>query len=243
LLTVLATIGILAALLLPALSRAKIKAQQTSCFSNLRQLGLAWIMYKDDNGGKLVESYPVDNPEVWVQGDMTNATDAVNLDLIRTGKLYHYSPNTGIYHCPGDQGVPISGVRVPSVRSYSMNSFMGWRPADVGPIPPTATAYVRFFSRDSEVARPANLFVMLDEDERSINDGFFITDPAARVWYSFPAISAARHAFGSALVFADGHGEVWHFRDSRTALVSQHETDQIGNTDLSRFGQAATIPQ
>ena len=243
LLTVIATIALLAALLLPALGRAKMKAQQTSCFSNLRQLGLAWALYKDDNSGKLVESYAVANPNVWVQGDMNNAADAVNLDLIRAGLLFRYNQNVGIYHCPSDPGVTINGAVLQNVRSYSMNSFMGWRAPEVGYIPATATAYVPFFARDFEIPRPADLFVMLDEDERSITDGCFITDPAARVWYSFPAVSARRHAVSSSLVFADGHGEIWHFRDPHTAQVNQRETDQIGNLDLARIAQAATVPQ
>src|SRR5579864_3587476 len=71
LLAVIATIAILAALLLPVLSRAKIKAQRTACFSNLHQLGLAWVMYYTDNSDLLVESYPINNPYVWVEGDMT----------------------------------------------------------------------------------------------------------------------------------------------------------------------------
>ena len=243
LLTVVAMIGILAALLLPVLARAKIKAQQTSCFSNLHQLGLAWAMYKDDNAGNLVQSYADGNPDVWVRGNMTNAADAVNLDLIRQGKLYSYNENPAIYHCPSDPGVPINGALVPNVRSYSMNSFMGWRAAAVGVIPSTATGYVPFFTRDSEIPRPADLFVMLDEDDRSISDGFFITDPAARVWYNFPAVAVNRHAVSSALVFADGHGEVWHFVDPRTPTVTQHQTDQVGNVDLARIAQAATVPQ
>ena len=200
-------------------------------------------MYKDENTTKLAEAYPVNNPTVWVQGNMTNAADAVDAGLVRAGKLYPYNQNPGIFHCPSDPGVTIDGARVANVRSYSMNSFMGGRPAGVGVIPPTATAYVPFFTRDSELARPANLFVLLDEDERSITDGFFITDPAARVWYNFPAVTAGRHAFSSSLVFADGHGEIWRFKDARTALVREHETDQIGNTDLVRFGQAATVAQ
>src|SRR6185436_21162252 len=81
LLAVIATIGILAAILLPVLAKAKIKAQQTRCMSNLHQLGLAWGMYTIDNGGRLAESYPVNNSNAWILGDMTKLTEATNQDL------------------------------------------------------------------------------------------------------------------------------------------------------------------
>lgn len=243
LLTVVATIAILAALLLPALSRAKVQARQTVCLANLRQLGAAWIMYKDDSGGKLAESYPVSNPDAWVQGNMTNASDAVNPDLLRAGKLYPYVQKPDVYHCPGDGGKAVNGTTVPEVRSYSMNSFMGGRPANAGLFPSTVGGYVPFFTKDSDLPRPADLFVMLDEDERSISDGFYVTDPTARIWFNFPAVSASRHACASALVFADYHAQVWSFHDSRTLQLNQTQTEQFGNTDLSKFAAAATVPQ
>lgn len=241
LLAVIATIAILAALLLPILSRAKVKAQRTACFSNLRQLGVAWQMYYTDNGELLVPSYP-GSPDVWVQGNMTNAAEAVNPDLIAQGKLYHYSQNTSIYHCPSDIGVQIGNQLVPSVRSYSMNCFMGARDPSLPPIPDTSIGYVNFFAKDSDLPRPSELWVTLDEDERSINDGFFITDPGGQTWFDFPATSEHRHNFSFTLNFADGHSEVWRHTDPRTMQLSAPETDQFGNKDLDRLARASTIP-
>ncbi len=243
LLAVIATISILAALLLPVLSNAQIKAQRSNCMSNLKQLGLAWAMYYNDNNGHLVESYPVSNPDVWVKGDMTIETEAVDPKLIQEGKLYHYNQNIGIYHCPTDPGVKIGDKRVPALRSYSMNSFMGGRDSRVPLIPPTADGFVPFFTKDSDLLRPSQLWVLLDEDERSINDGFFVTDPTGGLWIDFPAISARRHAYSFALNFADGHSEVWRHMDRRTYLVKASNTEQSGNSDLGRLARAATAPR
>jgi prepilin-type N-terminal cleavage/methylation domain-containing protein len=243
LLAVIATIAILAALLLPILSKAKIKAQRAACSSNLHQLGLAWQTYSDDNSGYLAESYPVNNPDVWVQGDMTKANEACNAELIRQGKLYPYSPNEGIYRCPTDKGVTVSGKLLRNTRSYSMNSFMGARDPSVGPIPVTASAYVNYFTKITDLPKPAELWVLIDEDERSINDGFFVTDPGGRRWVDFPAISGARHSFTYGLNFADGHADIWRHRDPRTFRVSANNTEQSGNTDLERLAKASTVPK
>ena len=244
LLTVIATIAILAALLLPVLNKAKIKAQRTACLSNLRQLGLAWIIYKEDNSGFLAESYPVDrsgtgrNPDAWVQGNMRSLDEAGNTDLIRQGKLFPYNNSVPIYHCPTDQGVSIGGKVVPTVRSYSMNCFMGARDPNLQPIPSRAGDYVPFYSKDSDIPNPSQLWVLVEEDERSIDDGFFRSDPTGGVWYDFPAISVRRHNYSYVLDFADGHSEIWHYTDPSSFQVSASETDQRGNTDLARLGRA-----
>lgn len=242
LLAVIATIAILASLLLPILSKAKVKAQRTACFSNLRQLGLAWSTYAHDNGGALVPSHP-SSPEVWVKGDMTRAAEATNANYIREGKLYDSSQSIGIYHCPADQGVTIDGAIYPSVRSYSMNGFMGARDVSLGPIPSSADNYTWFYAKDSELPRPSQMWVLIDEDERSINDGFFVTDPTGGMWFSLPALSAHRHNFSYTLAFADGHSEVWRCRDPRTFQITGVRTEQSGNVDLARLANATTTPR
>jgi prepilin-type N-terminal cleavage/methylation domain-containing protein len=243
LLAVIATIAILAAILLPVLNKAKTRAQRTSCQSNLRQLAYACQMYAADNNGSLVESYPIDNPEVWVQGDMTKAAEVGDAGLIQQGKLYHYNQNVAIYRCPTDKGVLIAGKVMLNVRSYSMNGFMGARDPNIGPIPSTAQNYVPFFVKESDLRRPADLWVMLDEDERSINDGFFVTDPTGRLWNDFPAISSHRHNYSFALNFADGHSETWQFSDARTCRLQVGQTEQAGNADLLRLARASTLPK
>ena len=235
LLAVIATISVLAALLLPVLSKAKIKAQQTRCQSNLRQLGTAWMMYHMDNNGRLVESYPVNNTNAWVLGDMTKAAEASNEDLIRQGKLYHYNPTVEIYRCPGDKGVRVGEKVIPTVRSFSMNAFMGARDPAVGYIP----NYANHYAKDSDLRRPSSLWVLLDEDERSINDGFFVPDPTGLVWIDFPANSAHRHNYSYALSFGDGHCEIWRHHDPRTRQLTHNRTEQPGNTDLDRLARAS----
>jgi prepilin-type N-terminal cleavage/methylation domain-containing protein/prepilin-type processing-associated H-X9-DG protein len=243
LLAVITTIGILAAILLPVLNRAKIKAERASCQSNLRQLDFAWYMYYNDNNGLLTECYPTagstSNPEAWVQGNMQVAAEAVNPELIRQGKLYQYNQTVGIYHCPTDQGVTINGKVTPTVRSYSMNGFLGGRPAGAVTLPPNAGNYM-VFVKETDIRRPSDTWVFLDEDERSINDGFFMTDPAGGIWYDLPAMSLHRHGFSYGIAFADGHAEIWALSDSRTRQVTSCQTEQHGNTDLQRLANAST---
>jgi len=145
LLVVIAIIAILAAMLLPALAKAKQKAQSISCMGNTKQMALGWRMYADDNNDLLA---PNDSPYTtayatmatkvqnknWVVGTMAVGLDAVDKPF-KSGQvselldpnsvLSSYLPNRALYHCPADNyNDPYAGNEV-HVRSYSMNSAVG----------------------------------------------------------------------------------------------------------------------
>jgi prepilin-type N-terminal cleavage/methylation domain-containing protein/prepilin-type processing-associated H-X9-DG protein len=145
LLVVIAIIAILAAMLLPALTKAKQKAQSIACMNNNKQLMLGWRMYADDNNDLLA---PNDSPYTtayynsgnltkkknWVVGTMAVAVDAgdrpyvlnqVSELLDPNSVLSPYLPNRTIYHCPADNYVDPNAGHAIHVRSISMNSAVG----------------------------------------------------------------------------------------------------------------------
>jgi hypothetical protein len=119
-----------------------------------------------------------------------------------------------------------------------MNCFMGGRDPKSGVIPSTARDFVQFYNKDSDIPQPSQLWVMLDEDERSINDAFFVTDPTAQVWIDFPAMSLHRHDWSYAINFGDGHSSIWRLSDSRRSQVQSSGTEQSDNADLARLASA-----
>src|SRR6266571_4259380 len=138
LLVVIAILGILAALLLPALARAKARAQGIVCLNNLKQLQLAWSLYVEDNNNWLVPNNPVLFPSqtgarTWALGDIRYGNpDGTNIDYIigqREGSLGPYLKTPKMFKCPADKSLTklADGNSYPRVRSYSMNGFMGTR--------------------------------------------------------------------------------------------------------------------
>jgi len=124
-----------------------------------------------------------------------------------------------------------------------MICFMGARDPTLGPIPSTAAGYVPFYAKDSDIPNPSQMWVLIEEDERSINNGFFITDPTAGIWFSFPPISVHRHNYSYVLDFADGHSEIWRYNDPRSFQVSVNQTEQPGDTDLASLARATSTPK
>ena len=215
-LVVIAIIGILAALLLPALSTAQGKGQRTACVAHLKQLGVAWQMYAADNGATLVGNVPtVAQPvqtqtNAWVPGNMKLESDAADPALVRMGKLFPYASSIEVLRCPSDHSSTTKGD--PKVRSYAMNGWVGSRYMETTGEP--AAKQNRTYVKEHELTMPgaASIWIIMDESATTIDDAFFtVTMDDARPFVSFPG---ARHSSAYAVNFGDGHTATVKMRDS-----------------------------
>jgi prepilin-type N-terminal cleavage/methylation domain-containing protein/prepilin-type processing-associated H-X9-DG protein len=223
LLVVIAIIAILAAMLLPALSKAKEKAYTTQCLSNYKQLTLCWTMYTGDNAAIMVRNWSVGlqaAPCAWIIGDASADAPAVQTNNIRNGALFPYNTSVAIYKCPADKA-KITGSQSPRVRSVAMSTAMNWinvsaadcnQPDNYNPSPGQS----RSPFKTSQLADPgpSKASVFLDEHEDSIDNGacgiqplLSATTPYLRFWN----VPATRHGRGCNLSFADGHVEHWRW--------------------------------
>ena len=225
LLVVIATVAILALLLLPAIAGTKPNSQAFQCLENLRQLTLAWQMYAADNSGKLALDGDQTHPQpgttptdpsmqpggknyVWAAGNM-DAYSPYATNYLQASCLYPYVKTINVHKCPADLlgGHWFGPTFYPNVRSYSMNGYMA--PIDIWP----STGTRNFFKEtDINNPRPSMIYVFIDENEHSINDSFFVSDPTqGNYWQDVPA---TRHGDAGSLSYADGHSEMKRWTDS-----------------------------
>jgi len=260
LLVVIAIIAILAAMLLPALTRAKVKAQQIACLNNYRQLQFCWQMYTDEHQ----ENLPANEAMVYVASRVAlttkvnswlhgNAYTDVNLTNIQNGALFRYNQSVGIYKCPSDKSTVRDQGLIPRSRSVSMSVYMN------ATTNPRDSDYRKTWHKTSQIIRPgpSRALVFIDEHEKSIQQSTFCMNAnnfrlfgtAQWDWISFPS---TRHNNGGTFTFADGHAEIWRWKESRTTEISQmnrppwnwnawpaNRSTGVNDRDLGRLFEAA----
>lgn len=233
LLVVIAIIAILAAMLLPALTKAKCKALRIQCISNNKQLILGWHMYSGDFNDKCANNFTIPGTrnainsrkfDNWVNNIMDWGTDEniTNISYVKNGVIAPYTSGAvGIYKCPSDNYLSAAqrarGWKE-RLRSDAMNALFGYSGTDGYDNSRTGRAWAdqnyRQYLRQSDVVRPAETWVTVDEHPDSVNDAFFIVSRTASAWGDLPS---SLHCGGCGFSFADGHAEVHQWK-SRTSI-------------------------
>ncbi len=241
LLVVIAIIAILAGMLLPALSKAKQKAQGIACLSNLKQLALGWGMYVNENNDGLPPTGVANSSRgfegvdpSWAVGNALRDTTTTNL---QRGLLYRYFQSVGIYRCPADKSTVDGHPGLLRTRTYQLSGLLnstinGTRP--IGWYP--KSGWVKYKINDLVDPSPAGTFSFIDSHLINWGDPAFMIKVEESVgpdaWVHRPG---EQHNRGANAVFGDGHGTLWRWRFSRTPFGPGSETEPKETGDKADF--------
>ena len=237
LLVVIAIIAILAALLLPTLSKAKAKAVGIQCLGNFKQLQVGWQLYTGDNNEFIPGNHwymqagmggfsrgPLNWITGWEHSDEANNPDNTNTALLldaQWASLGQYTKSAVLYRCPASKiSVREGGGSFPMARTVSMNGWMGYINQ------PDASGYQSFRkTTDLTSLNASDALVFVDERDDSVDDGFFGFDMVGNYIRNLPSTF---HAGSGAVTFADGHAELHRWR-SPALLIAQQTSVASGN--------------
>lgn len=234
LLVVIAIIAILAAVLLPVLNQAKLKAMQTTCLSNQKQLSMAWIMYADDNRGQIVNldtvttdsgvgtpwRWSAPNPIPSIPPGTSPQGKAILLmeAEYQQGSIYQYAPNANALHCPADRRYfsPVNPNPTSPPGNFAYGSYSG--------VATLNGQYAQIF-RQSAIMHPSSLYLWIEEnDPRGENQNSWVLSPGT--WPTFSGSTfvdsvAAWHGYNTSFGWADGHCSSRKWLDGPTITYAQ----------------------
>jgi len=225
LLVVIAIIAILAGMLLPALAKAKQRAQGIHCLNGSKQLGLAWLMYADDNREAALG--PNSQPKPWVEGAWDQPAVGTDPRILTNSPTWTYVNSQPAFRCAADPSMlKVGNKLLPRIISYAANAFLG---------PPTSWTQGAAGRKsvqklgDLTGPGPTDVFILIDEHENSINDAHYFSfqsfvNHGNQSWLDAPS---GRHGNACGATFADGHSEIIKWK---TPGLSKRQKATDGST-------------